>query len=146
MPNYHNGKIYKITSHRTTAIYIGSTTRSLSDRFVEHKSRFKMGKIKCISSEILKYGGCEIELIENYPCNNKQELREREGLFQTTFQCVNNFIAGRTNKQYYIDNKERILNIANRQHTCICGASMQFQAKSRHEKTNKHKKYIENLT
>ena len=39
MPNYQNGKIYKIHSYQTDDIYIGSTTNTLSRRFSEHKYR-----------------------------------------------------------------------------------------------------------
>ena len=140
---YDNGKIYKITSKQTDKIYIGSTIRSLSYRITEHKSDIKRERYKCISGEILKYGDYEISLIENYPCNNVDELRKRESWYQTnTLNCININLARRTRKQYFIDNKEKLYGT----YTCICGASMQFQAKTRHEKTIKHKKYIKNLT
>ena len=169
---YDNGKIYKITSKQTDKIYIGSTIRSLTTRINEHKSRFNKTKNVCISREILKYDDCEISLIENYPCNNKQELREREGWFQTNFNCVNNTIAGRIIKQYRIDNREKIKEykqsyyISNKEklrqyqinnkekiqnrittpYTCICGVTMRYDSKRCHEKSIKHKNYIKNLT
>jgi predicted GIY-YIG superfamily endonuclease len=40
--DYKNGKIYAIRSHQTDEIYIGSTTQSLSKRFSNHKSKYKL--------------------------------------------------------------------------------------------------------
>lgn len=89
MVDYGKGKIYKIVVNNTEdeyRPYIGSTTKAyLSQRFVEHRKdykRYKDGKRNSVSSFILfdKYGieNCEIILIENYPCNSKDELMARE--------------------------------------------------------------------
>ena len=77
MPNYQNGKIYKITSPSTDKIYVGSTTQPLCKRFSDHKSIFNTGIIKS-SSAIIMYKDCQIELIEECPCNTKRELEHRE--------------------------------------------------------------------
>ena len=37
MPNYQEGKIYKIYNAVNDEIYIGSTTRKLSERMAEHR-------------------------------------------------------------------------------------------------------------
>ena len=47
-----------------------------------------------------------IELIENYPCNDVYELRAREGHFIREHGTLNKVISGRSEKQYYEDNKE----------------------------------------
>jgi hypothetical protein len=89
MTDYGKGKIYKIVVNNTEdeyRPYIGSTTKEyLSQRFVQHKSKYKKSKIVSnilVSSFKLfdKYGieNCEIVLIENYPCATKDELRARE--------------------------------------------------------------------
>jgi hypothetical protein len=61
------------------------------------------------SSELLSLGidDCYIELIENYPCNNKAELTKREGELIRLHKndLVNKKIAGRTKKEYCEDNK-----------------------------------------
>ena len=50
---------------------------------------------------------CKIELIESYPCANKEELHKREGFhIQGHKDCVNKNIAGRSMDEYYRDNKE----------------------------------------
>lgn len=83
MPNYQNGKIYKIVSDETEKIYIGSTAKTkLSERMCDHRQAFRLwtkGRPKYTSSfEILQYKDSRIVLVENWPCNNKDELRQRE--------------------------------------------------------------------
>jgi len=112
--DYQNGKIYCIRSFQTELIYIGSTTQSLSKRFSLHKNNYRrwtntnIGYIYAF--EILMYEDCYIELIEDCPCNSKDELRRREGqLIREMENVVNKRIEGRTDIEYYNDNKEQIL-------------------------------------
>jgi hypothetical protein len=53
------------------------------------------------SSKILfqKYDDVRIELIEEFPCENKMELNKREGHYIRTLDCVNKVIPGRTQKR-----------------------------------------------
>jgi hypothetical protein len=108
MPNYKNAKIYKLWSPQGDDIYIGSTTQSLAVRKAGHNRDFKKNN-KC-SSKILfeKYNDVRIELLECCPCDNKEELTKREGHHIRNNDCVNKRIAGRTKKEYYEDNKEKI--------------------------------------
>ncbi len=83
MPNYQLGKIYKIVSSQTDEIYIGSTCESrLCRRLAQHNADYRMwlrnAHAYYASYKLLKYDDCQIVLIENYPCNNKDELRMRE--------------------------------------------------------------------
>jgi hypothetical protein len=93
--------------------YIGSTTRPLSERMSKHRTAFKGGGIgRCSSIKTLfdKHGieNCKIELIEDYPCERKEQLDKREGEIQRERTCVNMKIAGRTKAEYYLDNKEEL--------------------------------------
>jgi len=111
MPDYSQGKIYSIRSHQTEAIYIGSTTQTLPKRLAKHRTSFKFykkGRRNYVSSfEILEYPDYYIELLELYPCSCKAELLQREGHYIRTYDnCVNKFVPGRTQKQWYQDNKE----------------------------------------
>lgn len=108
-PNYRNGKIYSIRSYLTDDIYIGSTTLSLSRRMSQHRDNFKRG-IYVSSQEIMKHGDAYIELVEDCPCDSREQLHRREGqVIRITDKCVNKFIAGRTDAERYQDNKEAIL-------------------------------------
>lgn len=111
---YANGKIYSIRSHQTDDIYIGSTCLPLYKRFYSHKSDYKLylnEKKHYISSfDIIKYDDSYIELIEDFSCKTKQELARKEGEHIRANNCVNKFIAGRTKKESYEDNKQLIKN------------------------------------
>lgn len=91
MPNYQKGKIYKITSESTSMIYIGSTVKTLYHRFQGHKTEHNLQIKNISSSELLQYPDCKIELLENYPCDTKEELLEREQYYMDINRpiCVN---------------------------------------------------------
>lgn len=111
MEDYSKGKIYKIISDHCELPYIGSTTDPLEIRFDEHQRWYKKwidnGRKRsagqyCSSAEILQYDDAIIELVKNYPCNSKKELRKYEGTFQQIgVNCVNIQKAGRTRAEYH---------------------------------------------
>tara|TARA_R110000824_G_C14851146_1_gene640120 strand:+ start:25 stop:588 length:564 start_codon:yes stop_codon:yes gene_type:complete len=105
MPNYQNTKIYKIWSPNTEQVYIGATVQSLSMRMAEHR---KPTSTTSSSKIIIGLGDAKIELIEEFPCNNKMESDKKEGEYIRSLDCVNKQIAGRTGKEYAFDNKEKI--------------------------------------
>ena len=115
-PNYQNGKIYKIYSYENDDVYYGSTVETLSRRMGHHKNaykRYKEGNYHYVTSfNILEYDSSIIELVENYPCNNKEELLQREGYYIRNNNCINKQIAGRTrkecSKEYHQQNKEQL--------------------------------------
>lgn len=102
MNKYNNSKIYAIRSPNTDKIYIGATTRQLHERFLEHKSD------SISSKDMFNYGNCYIELIEIFSCKSFEELSKREGelIRQNRDKCVNLVIAGRTDEEWFEDNKE----------------------------------------
>ena len=82
---YANCKIYKITDIGYNECYYGSTIQRLSNRMTHHRAiyaRYKKQAFHNITAFQLfdKYGieNCKIELVENYPCSNKEELCKRE--------------------------------------------------------------------
>ena len=107
MPNYKDGKIYKIVCNITDECYIGSTTeptlaRRLSGHVGSYKS-WKAGKNKKVRSyDIIDRGDYKIYLIESYPCNSKDELISREGEIirqnRMSCECINYSTPGRTKK------------------------------------------------
>lgn len=112
---YQSGKIYRITDFGHNEFYYGSTVTELSMRFGRHLNLVKLyvnGEHNFVSVYTLfqEFGEtqCKIELAENYPCNNKEELRKREGWFIQNNECVNRYVAGRASKEYYQGNREDI--------------------------------------
>jgi hypothetical protein len=105
---YQNGKIYQIVSYsHPELIYYGSTIQSLSVRMAGHRRDMKRGR-KTTAEQIICFDDANILLIENYPCNSKEELNKREGEYIKNNLCVNKNIAGRTLAEWTTDNKEII--------------------------------------
>ena len=103
MPDYQKGKIYKLISPSKNLVYYGSTIQSLSQRLSTHRRNNN----KCMSKLVLECEDYKIELVEEYPCNNKQQLEKKEGEYIKNNNCVNRCIAGRTPKEWYKDNAEK---------------------------------------
>jgi hypothetical protein len=80
MRDFSKGKIYKIIDTYNDDVYIGCTTQSLKERFTGHHLFDIYDKIK---------DDCKIVLIENYPCNSRRELLERERYHIANNDCIN---------------------------------------------------------
>jgi len=105
MPDYQKAKIYKLWSPSKNIIYFGSTTQAISQRLGEHLSNYKKynndSTKKYMSSFlVLDCEDYKIELLEEYACNNKQQLEKKEGEYIKNNECVNKRVAGRTNDEY----------------------------------------------
>lgn len=167
MNKYHNGKIYTIRSHLTDKYYIGSTINKLYKRQWEHKKKYnrwlKNNNLYYLTSfEIYKYNDAYIELLEEFKCENKMELTKREGELIREFKnnIVNIVIPNRTKKEYYEDNKDKLIiqhkkNYDNNKEmqlikksekfNCDCGSNqIRKGEKARHEKSKKHLEFISN--
>jgi len=109
--DYSKGKIYKIICDTNGLVYIGSTVQKLCKRLSGHKDHYKMyliGKKTFVTSfDIIKNNNYKIILIENYPCNSKEELEREERKYIESIKCVNKYIPTRTDKEYYEDNKDK---------------------------------------
>ena len=112
MKDYSKGKIYKIVSNSTADIYIGSTIQTLSQRLAKHRSDFKEWKKgnhnHVRSFSLIERGDYHIILLELFPCADIEQLIARERWYIENNVCLNKVIPGRTPKEYYQDNQERI--------------------------------------
>ena len=116
---YEKGKIYQIVDVGFNKCYIGSTTESLSRRMARHREHYNAylagSKRKFERSMMLfdEFGidNCRIFLIKIFECNDRQELEREEGreILKNLDKCVNKNVVGRTKKEYYYDNQERLL-------------------------------------
>jgi hypothetical protein len=113
MPDYTKGKIYKIECYTTGLVYIGSTIQSLIQRLQSHRwdyNRYLNGKIHFITSfDVLENDNYNIVLLEEYPCENKEQLHAKEAEYIRNNECVNKRIPNRSWKERYSNNKEQIL-------------------------------------
>ena len=102
MVNYGNGKIYKVICSETGSVYIGSTTVTLSRRMTNHRAPNN----RCMTKDFIDG---KIFLIEDYPCERKEQLESRERFHIESNDCVNLVIPTRTKKEYFEANKETII-------------------------------------
>ena len=116
MPNYQQSKIYKIWSPSKNLVYYGSTTQTIAQRLTKHKCSHKKynednNSGYCTSYLVLNCEDYKMELIEEYPCNNKDQLCNKEGEYIKNNECVNKVIHGRNKieyaKEYRIKNREK---------------------------------------
>ena len=120
MVNYANGKIYQVMAKDggdTGDVYVGSTTKVyLSQRMDEHRNQYKRWKNGgCRNVTVFgifeKYGveNCCIVLLEMVNASNIDELMARERHWIQSTPCVNRVIPGRTDAEWYVDNREKVL-------------------------------------
>ena len=81
MPEYKNSKIYAIKSEQAQKYYIGATTKRLCQRMAQHRQNYNKYINKLIeydsSFDILKFSDAQIQLLESFECNNKDELNTK---------------------------------------------------------------------
>ena len=118
MPDYQNGKIYTIRCRSdNTFIYVGSTTMTLSKRMAEHRYASYTNNIRKLYQSVNgNWDEWYIELYEVYPCENKEQLNKREGEIIRDVGTLNYEIAGRTDKEWRLDNHDKVKLTAQKYH------------------------------
>ena len=105
---YKNGKIYRLQC-KDGYYYFGSTTQLLSNRLTHHKHLSK--KDNTIAYQHIKKLGwenVEIQLVEDYPCEIKKELNEREDYYIQ--QSLKDLLCLNENRAY-VSAEEKKINI-----------------------------------
>ena len=189
--NFQNGKIYKIWNLFDDDIYVGSTVQSLCRRMALHRSDIRRNVSRCpaIYNKMLEFGSDNffIELIEEHPCDNIEQLHKREGHYIRLIGTLNRKISGRTHKDYQIEKAEHYLeyrqehkedkkeydktyrenNVDRKRendklyreshkdevkekkykpYECKCGGKYTQCHKAEHERSNRHKQYLNSLS
>jgi hypothetical protein len=111
MPDFKKGKIYKITNDYNDDVYVGSTCDTLVKRFSVHKGKSNIDNINHrplykLMNEI-GFERFRIQLICDYPCEDKYQLTQKEGEYIRTLGTLNKNIAGRTAREYINDNRDK---------------------------------------
>ena len=117
MPDYTKSVIYRIVCKdlSITDCYVGSTT-NFKSRKACHKYTCTNPNSKDYNAKVYQFitehGGWEnwsMIMVEEFPCDNKLQLerKERETIenLKPTLNCI---IPTRTDKEYRLDNKEKI--------------------------------------
>ena len=89
---YIKGKIYTIKNKNDNSkVYVGSTIETLASRRSKHMHDSKNYKNRCnLYKYIDDWNDWEMILYEDYPCNNKKELEQREYQIMAEFGEVLN--------------------------------------------------------
>ena len=90
---YQEGKVYAIKSYNSPLMYIGSTYRPCSYRFSIHKYNYKQwlnnnNRHYQSPFNVLQFGDCYIEILENVNCQTRHELEEREKHYIHMYSAV----------------------------------------------------------
>jgi len=128
---YENSKIYVVKCKNNPKLkYVGSTIKTLEVRFYDHKYNKNCSLYKYVNGD---WDNWSIELYENYPCKNEYHLNRREGEVQREIATINERVAGRTDKEWREDNREKILE-----------QKKQYYQDNREKKLEKAKQYHQN--
>jgi hypothetical protein len=151
MFDYQKGKIYKLWSPSKNLVYYGSTTQTISQRLSRHLKcyeNYEKTNHYYSSFIILECEDYKIELVEEYPCNNKTELEKQEGEYIKNNKCVNTRIEGRTDKEYRQDNKEQIKKqnaiLYNKKRDIVLKQQKIYYENNKEKKLEKNKIWFEN--
>lgn len=150
MTKYDKSIIYKICCKDLSIqdIYVGSTT-NFRNRKYEHKKCCNNSQIpnyKLYKYEFIRNNGgwnnWEMIQIKNFPCNSKRELEAEERKvfdeLKPTLNCI----------RPQVSCEEAILTRQKRAKSkihCECGSIIAYSVKARHERTKKHKNFLDTL-
>ena len=95
MPDYSKSKIYHIVCNITGDTYYGSTVQKISQRMNGHRNKVS----KCLSKPIIERGDYHYGLVEDYKCDNLEQLLMRERYYVDNNDCVNKICPIRTKEE-----------------------------------------------
>ena len=116
--DFSKGKIYIIRNTQNELTYIGSTCQTLAQRMAQHRKDMKNPKTQNYklyqAMNELGKDAFYIELLEDCPCQKRDELLKKEGEKIREYQSVlNKLINGRSKKEssqfFYQTNRDMIL-------------------------------------
>tara|TARA_R110000868_G_scaffold8959_3_gene45392 strand:+ start:1174 stop:1605 length:432 start_codon:yes stop_codon:yes gene_type:complete len=136
--------VYRIYDLETAECYVGSTNK-INKRITFHKSPFS----RASSKQIVEKNNYEVEILEENIEEDDILWKERD--YIEKYNCINMRRPIITEeerkehdrcrkKEYYLKNKEKL----NEKMECICGSTFVKREKARHEKRDKHKRYLQN--
>lgn len=103
MKKYSQAYIYRYWNKKQQ--YFGSSANTWKHRQQQHLCPSNTCTSRHIINGDLPW---QCEIIESFPCENKRQLWERERFYIENFECVNEIIPNRTQKEYYEANREKL--------------------------------------
>ena len=155
--DYSKGKIYKIVvdTDEEYKPYVGSTIQGLAERMGGHRSdykKWKIGKVaKCNSYNLFDQFGvdkCKIILLEEYPCDSRMKLLQKEREWFDKMECCNKIKPFtckeekvKQKKEWYDKNKDKIYNYKEDNKEHITEQMKIWRNKNKNEINNYNKVY-----
>ena len=159
--DYSQAKIYKVSNDFNSDVWIGTTCDTLVKKFSVHKAdAIRNFRKNCILHNLIREHGFDrfrIQLIEDFPCEDLYQLRQRQGHYIRELKAINKYA---DNKDYYDKNKEAISEYnktyiqkpevkerkkerSSEKIICECGCSIARYLLPKHRKTKIHLNLIE---
>ena len=113
---YNNSIIYKLHCNITGDDYYGSTTNYKS-RICSHKCKTEkeLSKRNCVSKQIILRGDYTFSIVEEYNCDTRKKLLERERYYIENNKCINMVVPYKSReeilaskRQYWKDNNIKL--------------------------------------
>ena len=107
--SHNNAKIYIIRNIVDDDTYVGSTVSRLSKRMSKHREDMRQETRKSKLYEKMRELGndkFDIELLEECPVENIEQLRKKEGEYIREKGTLKTSIAGRSKKEWVEENRE----------------------------------------
>lgn len=153
MNRYENCKIYKLVNNVDDEIYVGSTCNTLAKRLHKHKKDAKRRPDQHVYKHLDSIGWNNVQciLIEEYPCENKNQQLARERYWYDQLKPTLNMYRPSVtdeelkeyekdrHKNYYENNREKVLERRRQPWHCeACQCTITSRHKSRHLKGKTH--------
>ena len=143
--------VYKLFNPDCDGFYIGCTT-NMKQRMYKHKTRCNCENAYGHNLKLYRYirsnngyDSWQYEILEYI--RNSINIKELHGIERKYIEqlrpSLNIQKPNRTRAQWYQDNKEALLSKQNQKFECPCGGRYTLNNKVRHDKSNKHKAFIQ---
>ena len=146
------GYVYKLCCDGVEDFYIGSSF-DMKWRKYDHKSNCNNSKSKAYNLKVYQYiranGGYEnwkFEILVEKEFENKRDLEIKEQeCIKLLKPLLNSKSAYQTEEEYKLQRKKDKAKRLATKIICACGKETSKTHKNRHEKSNKHQKYLQTI-
>lgn len=128
--NRREGQIIRETENCINKKIAGRTQKEYDDEHKIEKKQYRENNKEKIAEDQKKYYE---DNKEEFKINNKKRYEDNKE-YRLEYR-----------KQYYEKNKEKIKQYSKIKYTCKCGVTLSKISKAKHERSKKHKAYIESL-
>lgn len=143
---YSRAKIYRLVNDVDDEFYVGSTIECLSSRKGKHKYDVKRRPASRMYKHLNQVGwdNVHIILIEEYPCENIEQLLARERYWIEQLKpSLNKCLPLRTQEEHNTIAQQKN-EYGSQRVKCECGCEVRRDGLSNHKKTKSHLQWLQN--